>query len=45
MARYAATDGAETIAELWTEFKTSPTPRDPAKFVGEYITNALSGPR
>jgi hypothetical protein len=39
---YATTDSKEMLAEAWTEFITSPKPREPARLVGETFREWLA---
>ena len=41
VSRYGASDQNEMMAELWTEYKLSSTPRAPAKYFGDWVTRRL----
>jgi hypothetical protein len=41
VSKYAATNQNEMLAELWTEYKLSSSPRAPAKYFGDWVTQQL----
>lgn len=42
LSRYAAANYKEIVAEAWTEYINNPTPREPARLIGEYIMQKVS---
>lgn len=41
ISEYGGKNDKEMMAELWAEYKTSPNPRPPAQYAGQYIEDKL----
>jgi hypothetical protein len=41
VSKYGSSNMNEMLAELWTEYQLSSTPRAPAKYFGDYVTKRL----
>ena len=43
VSTYGGTNQNEMMAELWTEYRLSSSPRAPAKYFGDYVTKRMEG--
>jgi hypothetical protein len=41
VSKYGSRNPAEMMAELWSEYSLSPTPRDAARFAGDYVMQQM----